>query len=101
MGILHVSPDSQSEDKFLALVSAKAEVDLRLSDFAPRSMLVTPVHHPKRPCFPAIDYHNHLDSQDPPVVLTLLDECVIERIVSITMHVRKEALVPVKRLRNA
>jgi len=100
MGILHVSPDSQSEDKFLALVSAKAEVDLRLSDFAPRSMLVTPVHHPKCPCFPAIDYHNHLDSQDPTVVLTILDECGIERIVSITMQVGEEALATMKRFQN-
>ena len=68
-----MSDNSHSEDKFLALVSAKAEVDLRLSEFAPRSMLVTPAHYPKCPSFPAIDYHNHLDSQDPTSVLTIRD----------------------------
>ena len=36
------------EDKFIAMVTAKAEINLRLSDFQPRSMLVTPVHDLKR-----------------------------------------------------
>jgi predicted TIM-barrel fold metal-dependent hydrolase len=96
-----MSPNSHPEDKFLALVSAKAEVDLRLSDFAPRSMLVTPSHHLNYPRFPAIDYHNHLDSQDPAAVLKIMDECGIERIVSITMQVGEEALATMKRFQNA
>ena len=58
------STDEES-DRFLAMVTAKAEVDLRLSDFAPRTMLVTPEHEIARPRFPAIDYHNHLDAQEP------------------------------------
>ena len=86
---------------FLALVSAKTEVDLRLSDFAPRSMLVTPQHLPERPKFPAIDYHNHLDSQDPAAVLHIMDECGIERIVSITMRVGEDALATMKRFQSA
>ena len=86
---------------FLALVSAKAEVDLRLSDFAPRSMLVTLQHLPERPKFPAIDYHNHLDSQDPTAVLHIMDECGIERIVSITMRVGEDALATMKRFQSA
>ncbi|HJQ26834.1 MAG TPA: hypothetical protein VKA60_23165 [Blastocatellia bacterium] len=51
------------DDKFIAMVTARVETDLRLSDFAPRSMLVTPEHEIARPRFPAIDYHNHLEQQ--------------------------------------
>src|SRR5205085_11650109 len=81
-----------SEDKFIAMVSAKAEVDLRLSDFQPRSMLVAPTHELLKPKFPAIDFHNHLDAQDPAAVLRIMDECGIERAVNITMKVGEEAL---------
>ncbi len=31
-------------DKFVAMATAKAEVDLKLAEFEPVSMLVTPVH---------------------------------------------------------
>lgn len=79
-------------DKFVAMVSAKAEVDLRLSDFAPRSQLKTPVHPVERPRFPAIDYHNHLDSLEPSDVLRVLDACGVERIVNITMRTGEAAL---------
>ena len=85
-------------DKFIAMVSAKADVDLRLSDFQPRSMLVTPAHHVPRAKFAAIDYHNHLDAQDPADVLRIMDECGIERIVNITMKVGDEALAVMRRL---
>ena len=81
-----------SEDKFVEMVSAKAEVDLRLSDFAPRSQLKTPVHIVERPQFPAIDYHNHLDSLQPRDVLRVLDRCGVEKIVNITMRVGEAAL---------
>ena len=89
------------EDKFIAMVTAKAEVNLRLSDFQPRSMLVTPVHDLKRAKFPAIDYHNHLDAQDPAAVLQVMDECGIERIINITMHVGNEALAVIKRFHSS
>ena len=39
-----------------------------------------------RPKFPAIDYHNHLDAQEPRAVLRIMDECNIERVVNITMQ---------------
>ena len=74
------------QDPFVAMVTAKAEVDLRLSDFQPRSMLVSPVHEIRRPKFPVIDYHNHLDALDPSDVLRVMDECGLERIVNITMR---------------
>ena len=89
------------EDKFIAMVTAKAEVNLRLSEFQPRSMLVTPVHDLKRAKFPAIDYHNHLDAQDPAAVLKVMDECGIERIVNITMQVGNEALAVIKRFHSS
>jgi Tat protein secretion system quality control protein TatD with DNase activity len=89
------------EDKFLAMVNAKAEVDLRLSDFHPRSMLVTPIHEVKRAKYPAIDYHNHLDAQEPCEVLRIMDQCGIERIVNITMQVGAEALAAIKRFHSA
>jgi predicted TIM-barrel fold metal-dependent hydrolase len=85
------------EDKFVAMVTAKAEVDLRLSDFEPRSMLVTATHDLQRPKFPAIDYHNHLDAQDPATVLKIMDDCGVEKIVNITMRVGEEALAVMER----
>ena len=55
-----------STDKFIAMVSAKAETELRLCDFEPHAMIATPVHEVKRARFPAIDYHNHLDAHSGP-----------------------------------
>lgn len=78
-------------DKFISMVTARAEVDLRLSDFAPRSMLAVPVHEVGRSKFPAIDYHNHLDAQDPAEILKVMDACGVEQIVNITMHTGDEA----------
>jgi predicted TIM-barrel fold metal-dependent hydrolase len=90
---------SEINDKFLAMVMAKAEVNLRLSEFEPKSMLVTPVHTIERAKFPAIDYHNHLDAQNPRAVLEIMDACGIERIVNITMKTGIEALAMIERFR--
>ena len=87
-----MSDASKSSDPFVAMVSAKAEVDLRLSDFHPKSMLVRPEHEIRRPKFPVIDYHNHLDAQDPREVLRVMDGCGIEKIVNITMYTGEKAL---------
>jgi hypothetical protein len=38
------SAGGNREDKFVAMVSAKAEVDLRLSDYTPRTQLKVPAH---------------------------------------------------------
>lgn len=89
----------EEEDKFLAMVSAKADVTLRLSDFHPVSMLRGPKHHVQTPRFPVIDYHNHLDAQDPAEVLRIMDACGIERCVNITMKVGDEAVAMVDRYR--
>lgn len=80
------------KDPFVAMVTAKAEVDLKLGDFHPRSMLIRPTHETLRPKFPVIDYHNHLDAQAPRDVLKIMDECGVERVVNITMHTGEEAL---------
>ena len=72
-------------------MSATAQPDLRLVDFQPRSMLVTAEHFVPRAKFPAIDYHNHLDSQDPGDVLKIMDSCAIERAVNITMRTGPDA----------
>jgi predicted TIM-barrel fold metal-dependent hydrolase len=87
-----MSNSSKKQDPFVAMVTARAEVDLRLSDFHPRSMLATPQHEVRRPKFPAIDYHNHLDAQDPREVLRTMDGCGVERIVNITMYTGDQAL---------
>src|SRR5260370_15298662 len=81
-----------SRDKFVDMVSATAEVDLRLSDFHPRSSLRTPLHTVERARFPVIDYHNHLDSTDPREVLSVMDQCGVEHVVNITMQVGLKAL---------
>lgn len=85
------------KDKFVAMATAKAEVDLKLSDFKPASMLVTPVHQVNRPSVPAIDYHNHLDAFEPLEVLKVMDACGIERVVNITMRTGDEALEAIDR----
>lgn len=91
----------QEVDKFVAMVSAVAEVDLPLSQFEPRTMLVMPEHSVERPRFPVIDYHNHLDALDPLEVLKVLDSCGVERVVNITMKTGEEALAIIKRFHSA
>ncbi len=92
---------SSETDKFVAMMTAQAEVDLRLCDFHPRSELVTPDRTPLRPRFPVIDYHNHLDSMDPETVLRIMDECGVERIVNITMQVGEPAIEIMHRFQSA
>jgi predicted TIM-barrel fold metal-dependent hydrolase len=89
--------DSRKQDKFVAMATAKANVDLKLSDFAPRSMLVTAVHSIERAAVPAIDYHNHLDAFEPREVLRVMDVCNIERVVNITMRTGQEAVEIIER----
>lgn len=79
-------------DNFMAMVTAKAEVTLPLSQFQPQSTLVRVEHHVERARFPVIDYHNHLDALDPLDVLRIMDACNIERIVNITMKTGDEAI---------
>jgi len=93
-------PDQTEPDKFIAMVSAKANVKLPLSAFSPRCMLTTPRHDILRPRFPVIDYHNHLDAQDPKHVIEIMDACGIEHIVNITMKVGDEALAMIKRYKS-
>lgn len=61
-------------DMFVAMVTAKVDVDLPISRFEPRSMLKLPVHTASRPRFPVIDYHNHLDFLQPSVILKVMDQ---------------------------
>ncbi|MFP5266641.1 MAG: amidohydrolase family protein [Acidobacteriota bacterium] len=91
----------EQEDKFVAMVQAKAQVTLPLSEFHPRSMLKTAQHEVRLPRFPVIDYHNHLDAQDPAQVLRVMDACGIEHMVNITMKVGEEALAMMERYRKA
>src|ERR1700677_1046140 len=93
--------DQEAQDKFIAMVSATADVTLPLGDFHPRCMLTTPRHEVPLPHFPVIDYHNHLDAQDPRHVLEIMDECGIEHIVNITMKVGEEAIRVMDRYRTA
>ena len=79
-------------DKFVDLMSAKTETDLRLSDFHPRMALKTAVHTIEHPRFPVIDFHNHLDSMNPKDVLAVMDRCGVEHVVNITMQVGHRAL---------
>ncbi|MBW4028884.1 MAG: amidohydrolase [Acidobacteria bacterium] len=93
--------DANAQDKFIAMVSAKAKVALPISDFHPRSMLHNTVHEVHTPRFPAIDYHNHLDAQNPTDVLKVMDACGIEHTVNITMKVGDEAVEQIERYRSA
>jgi predicted TIM-barrel fold metal-dependent hydrolase len=93
--------EQDPQDKFIRMVSAKASVTLPLSDFHPRSMLTTPRHDVLLPRFPVIDYHNHLDAQDPRQVIEIMNACGIEHMVNITMKVGEEALAMIERYRTA
>jgi len=93
--------DEKPNDMFVAMVSAKAEVDCRLSDFAPRSQLKVAAHTIDRPRFPVIDYHNHLDSLAPEDVLRVMDASGIEKIVNITMRTGQAALDTMDRFHRA
>lgn len=84
--------ETPEQDKFLAMVTAKAEVDLPLGSFQPRSMLRTVDHTPRQSKFPCIDFHNHLDAQEPEDVLRIMDACGVEQVVNITMQTGDEAL---------
>ena len=88
-------------DKFVDMVSAKVEVDLPLSSFQPRSSLRTAAHTEERPRFPAIDYHNHLDSVAADALLRVMDASEVEFLVNITMQTGDAALAQMDRLRTA
>lgn len=96
-----MSVQPSKKDPFLAMVTARAEVDLKLSDFHPRSMLRTPIHDIKQPKFPVIDYHNHLDAQEPGNLLRIMDECRIERVVNITMRTGEAAMEMIRKFHGA
>ena len=93
--------DGTDKEKFVDMVSAKAEVDLRLSDFTPQSQLKTPVPVIEKPRFPVIDYHNHLDAQSPQEVLRVMDACGVEKIVNITMLTGEAAIDIIDRFHKA
>jgi len=78
--------ESDQKDKFVAMATATAEIDLQLSNFQPVSTLITPAHTVERARVPAIDYHNHLDAFEPRKLLPIMDSCNVERIVNITMR---------------
>jgi hypothetical protein len=90
-----------SGDKFVNMVNATAEVDLRLSDFHPISSLTTAGRHIVKPKFPVIDYHNHLDSTDPHDVLKIMDACGVQHVVNITMQVGDVACEIMDRFHHA
>jgi predicted TIM-barrel fold metal-dependent hydrolase len=88
------------DSNFMAMVTAKTEVSLPLSEFQPQSTLVTAEHHDERARFPVIDYHNHLDALDPVDVLRVMDACGIERIVNITMKTGDQAIQIIRKFHS-
>ncbi len=88
------------EDKFLAMVSARAEVDLRLGDFEPRTMLLSKGHEIERAKFPATDFHNHLDAIEPDELIPIMDRRGIEHLVNITMKTGREGLAMIEKFRG-
>jgi predicted TIM-barrel fold metal-dependent hydrolase len=90
-----------SEDKFVAMVTAKSAVDIRLGDYAPHCQLKVAVHSVEKPLFPVIDYHNHIDAQSPEDVIGVMDACGVEKIVNITMLTGEAAIESMARLHKA
>jgi hypothetical protein len=89
------------QDLFAGMVSARAEVALPLGQFDPLSMVLAEDNTPSRSKFPTIDYHNHLDSQNPDDVLRVMDACNVETVVNITMQVGEKATQSLQRYRDA
>jgi len=89
------------QDKFVAMATATARVDLPISDFQPRSQLRTSIHEIRTPKFPVIDYHNHLDALEPGDVLRVMDACGVERVINITMQVGGAAFAQLRRYASA
>src|SRR3984885_4951671 len=92
---------AEGRDKFVDMVTAKAEVTLPLSEFQPLSMLVGEQHNIEKARFPVIDYHNHLDALAPDDVLRVMDACGVERVVNITMQTGDAALRMIDKYRSA
>lgn len=92
---------TEQQDKFVAMVTAKAEITLPLGEFQPKSMLVTSEHPVERPRFPVVDYHNHLDALEPSEVLRVMDACGIEQVVNITMQTGDAALAMIDKFHAA
>lgn len=97
----HPSSATGQTDKFVDMVSARATVDLPLSDFQPRSSLSTPVHTITQPRFPVIDYHNHVDSINATELLKTMDASGVEFLVNITMQTGAAGIFQMDRLRRA
>ncbi len=93
--------ENEAEDMFVRMINAKASPDLRLTDFAPRTVLAVPAHEVRRAKYPAVDFHNHLDAQEPARVLRVMDACNVERVVNITMKVGNEAFEVLERFHGA
>lgn len=91
----------KTDGKFVAMVHATAEVDLRLSDYCPRSELTTEGCEVEQPRFRVIDYHNHLDGLDPVEVLRIMDACDVEKVVNITMETGQAGLDSIDRFNRA
>src|ERR1700721_3705883 len=88
-------------DPFVSMMTAASKVTLSLGDFAPQSMLRVPEHLIRRPKFPAIDFHNHIDGMEPAEVLRIMDACGIEHLVNITMKPGTDGIESLARLRAA
>ena len=59
--------------------------DLTISEFKPKSMLVTDTHIPERAKFPVIDAHNHLFSDPDPVeVIEAIDKVGVKVFINLT-----------------
>jgi len=78
---------------FLGALRAGAQDpgDLKLRDFAPRSMLRSPAHEVSRARFPAIDVHNHVNDAHgdeapvPPAdLVAMMDRCNLQTLVILT-----------------
>lgn len=92
---------ASDQDKFVAMVTATAEISLPLGRFQPVSTVIAETHCPQQPRFPAIDYHNHLDALEPADVLRVMDACGVEHVVNITMKTGEDALRMIDKYHSA
>ena len=88
------------DDKFVDLMRATAEVDLRLERFSSSPALKTAAHTDRAAAFPSHRLSQPLGLDGPEDVLAVMDQCGVERVVNITMQVGQAALDIIDRYRD-
>jgi fructoselysine-6-P-deglycase FrlB-like protein/predicted TIM-barrel fold metal-dependent hydrolase len=88
---LYPKPPRKQRNPVEVELARRGGETLPLKDFAPVSMLKTRETFVKRPRFPVIDMHTHVDADDPRELVRIMDECGVERMINLSAATRDAA----------